>query len=316
MSLTASQIEQRRHGIGASEIAALVGEDAFQSPLDLWLKKTGRVKDEPSTQSEWGHRIEDLVCDQFAAKHGVTLVKSPTLTCDLFPLAMATPDRVIVVDGEAMASLEAKNVGYRMMHKWRKGSDAWRAPPYVCLQGQWQCLVGGFKTFHVAAFLGGRDDYDEAFAYDETLAGYLYEIAARFWRDHVIADVQPDPTNSAKDRDYLARRYPTSTGNLLSSDEEIDALARAYNVARADEKDAKSRKAEAQNKLCARIGDEGGFAAPWGQATWLPKGKGKTSWNKVALEAGASEALIAKHTKPPSKTFNLKFGDDDDDADE
>lgn len=313
MSLSAADLALRRHHIGASEIAALVGENPFSSPLDIWLKKTGRAEDKPSSQSEWGHRIEDLVAEVFAEKHGVTVVKSPTMVNEKYPIAMATPDRLIV--GQA-ACLEAKNVGHRMMHKWRRGSDAWTAPEYVRLQGQFQCLVGGFDRFHVAAFLGGRDDYDEAFAYDAELAGYLYEIAARFWRDHVIADVQPDPTNSAKDRDYLARRYPTTTGNLLSSDEEIDALARAYNVARADAKDAKARKDEAQNKLCARIGDQGGFAAPWGQATWLPKGKGKTAWAKVATEAGVPEALIAKHTKPPSKTFNLKFGDDDDDADE
>lgn len=315
MSLSAEDLKLRASHIGASEIAALVGEDAFQSPLDLWLKKTGRVADVRSSQSEWGHRIEGLVCDQFATKHGVTLAESGTLTCDLFPLAMATPDRVIVVDGEAVASLEAKNVGYRMMHKWRKGSDGWRAPPYVCLQGQWQCMVGGFSAFHVAAFLGGRDDYDEAFAYDAELAGYLYEIAARFWRDHVVADRQPDPTNSAKDRDYLARRYPTTTGNLLSSDEEIDALARSYAEARTLAKEAKSKKDEAQNKLQARIGDAGGYAAPWGQVTWLPKAKGSTAWAKVAVEAGADAALIAKHTKAPSRAFTLKYGDEDD-ADE
>lgn len=309
MGLTEQQIQQRKQGIGASEIAALVGEDSFQSPLDLWLKKTGRVKDEPSSQSEWGHRIEALVCDMFAARHEVTLYQSPTLTCDLFPLAMATPDRLIV--GEP-ASLEAKNVGYRMMHKWRLGSDGWRAPPYVQLQGQWQCMVGGFTRFHVAAFLGGRDDYDEAFAYDPNLAGELYEIAARFWRDHVIADRQPDPTNSAKDREYLARRYPTSTGNLLSSTEEIDALAREYAAARAAAKEAKSKKDEAQNKLQARIGDDGGYAAPWGQVTWLPKAKGSTAWAKVAVEAGANAALIAKHTKAPGRAFSLKFGDEDD----
>ena len=311
MSLSPSDLALRAGGIGASEIAALVGEDAFQSPLDLWLKKTGRVKSEASSQSEWGHRIEGLVCEMFAAKHGVELAVSPTLTSARHPLALATPDRLIV--GQS-ASLEAKNVGYRMMGKWRLGSDGWRAPPYVQLQGQWQCLVGGFERFHVAAFLGGRDDYDECFAHDEALTGELYEIAARFWRDHVVADVQPDPTNSAKDREYLARRYPTTTGKLLSSTEEIDALAREYNRLRANIKADSAAKNEAQNVLCARIADEGGYAAPWGQVTWLPKGKGKTAWAQVAIEAGASAALIAKHTSPPSKTFNLKFGDEDDDA--
>jgi len=309
MSLSVADLALRQGRIGASEIAALVGEDSFQSPLDLWLKKTGRVKDEPSTQSEWGHRIEGLVADQFAQKHGVTLAKTPTLTCDLFPLAAATPDRLIV--GQP-ACLEAKNVGYRMMHKWRVGSDGWRAPAYVQLQGQWQCLVGGFDRFHVAAFLGGRDDYDEAFAYDPQLAGELYEIAAKFWRDHVLADRQPDPTNSAKDREYLARRYPTTTGNLLSSTEEIDALARQYAAARTAAKEAKSGKDEAQNKLQDRIGEQGGYAAPWGQVTWLPKAKGSTAWAKVAVEAGADAALIAKHTKAPGRAFSLKFGDEDD----
>lgn len=67
----------RKQGIGSSDAATAVGLNPYQSPLELWMIKTGRdsafQKEENSigyAPMHWGTQLEPLVAKQYQAHTG------------------------------------------------------------------------------------------------------------------------------------------------------------------------------------------------------------------------------------------------------
>lgn len=317
MSLSAEQHAIRATGIGSSDIAGILGEDPFKSPLDVWLDKTGRASREGTLQTRMGQRSEEVIADEFAEKYGVQLVKCTTLRHLETPWIVATPDRRIV-GRDPIELVECKRVGYRMLARWHVANDVYVAPPYVQIQGTWQCLVEpeAPRGFWVAADIGGRDWYDEFFAYDAELADGLVGVAGRFWRDHVIADVAPDAGSTASARAYFDKKFARANGRTMPSTEEVERHARAYATHQRAESASKRLKDAAGTQLRSLLGEFEACGGPWGRVTWKAPARGRVSWEQVARAAGAGPDLIAAHTAAPSRAMRVKFLGLEDDTEE
>ena len=63
-------LELRRMGIGASDIAAVVGISPWSTPHQVWISKTTPDAPEPMTNEdmEWGLRVEGLILDETAER--------------------------------------------------------------------------------------------------------------------------------------------------------------------------------------------------------------------------------------------------------
>jgi putative phage-type endonuclease len=314
MSLSQEQLEFRKRGIGSSDIAAICGEDPNKSALDVWIDKTGRGGTwETNDQAELGHMVEPILAARFAARHGVEVETLTTMAHPDVPFAVATPDRWIRNTREL---IETKNVGYRMMRRWRGPAGSYATPPYVQIQEQWQCFVTGTLGVWTVALLGGRDFYEERFDADTEFAAALVSVAERFWEDHVLTGIPPEPDASEAAKRVLDRLYPKSNGRLIDSNDEIAEWAAKYAVARIAEKTAKTQRAEAANRLRALLGDASGTdEAPWGHVAWMDK-RGRTEWRAVAKELGATPDLIKKHTGPGARSLTVAWNGTDDEDEE
>src|SRR5690606_16478471 len=67
----------RKRGIGASDAAAAVGLSPYQSPLELWLIKTGRDAQLPKLDADndnsplyWGNVLEPIVAKHYSKRTG------------------------------------------------------------------------------------------------------------------------------------------------------------------------------------------------------------------------------------------------------
>src|SRR5690348_3040920 len=61
--------EIRSRGIGGSEIAAVVGLSPWVSRFALWHRKRGTLgKQTVNAGMDWGHRLEDAICEAWAEK--------------------------------------------------------------------------------------------------------------------------------------------------------------------------------------------------------------------------------------------------------
>ena len=70
-------LKVRKQGIGASDAAAAVGLNPYQSPLELWMIKTGRDgllpapdPDDIHTPLYWGNLLEPKVAEAYAKATG------------------------------------------------------------------------------------------------------------------------------------------------------------------------------------------------------------------------------------------------------
>ena len=75
-------LKVRKQGIGASDAAAAVGLNPYQSPLELWMIKTGRDgllpapnPDDIHTPLYWGNLLEPKVAEAYAKATGNKKVK-------------------------------------------------------------------------------------------------------------------------------------------------------------------------------------------------------------------------------------------------
>lgn len=67
-------LEERRSGIGGSDVAAVLGLSPYRTPLDLWEDKTGRARDWHQSESAyWGSTLEEVVAKEFSTRTGMKI---------------------------------------------------------------------------------------------------------------------------------------------------------------------------------------------------------------------------------------------------
>ncbi len=97
-------LELRSKGIGASEMAAVLGRSPYSSPFALWWAKRGGWTTTQSEDMEWGLRLEDAIAEKFAEEHPELWVGKPDHLLWAHPeheWLMCTPDRLAIgEDGE------------------------------------------------------------------------------------------------------------------------------------------------------------------------------------------------------------------------
>ncbi|EOA2606900.1 lambda-exonuclease family protein, partial [Enterococcus hirae] len=65
-------LEDRKRGIGGSDVATVLGLNKYKSPYQLWLEKTGQIelKDSESEPAYWGNVLEEVVAKEFQERTG------------------------------------------------------------------------------------------------------------------------------------------------------------------------------------------------------------------------------------------------------
>jgi putative phage-type endonuclease len=312
MSLTSAQQALRKTGIGASEIGSLVGAaGAWDTPLSLWAKKVGLVEDADDTDVpehvELGNLLEPVIAALYARRTGFELYEPGTLVHPTDPLRIATPDRLVRGQPRGAQIKKARSRG-----TWGKeGTD--EAPEAIICQVQWECSVVDLELEDVPVLFWGSHLAVYTIKRDDELIGGLAELASRWWRDHVVANVPPEPDGSERTKEALSKMFPKNRGRFIqlgapeigTMAAHVFALAQDYMLARDGGRDVEERKEEAGNALRLLIGDADGFDAPWGRVTWKQPANGKPSWKSIAEALGAPPELVAAHTPPPSRTLHV-----------
>lgn len=299
--LTDEQLEQRQHGIGASEIAAIAGLNPWKKPIDVWLEKTGRAQTAPQDlRQDLGHRMEGVIADLYAERTGATLLPCPTLVHPEEPWILATPDRIASFGDPARDRLlEIKLVGARLIAHWADDT----IPDYVVTQVLMQQHVTGIHEAEVAALLGGSDLRILSCPHMPEVIADLVEIGREFWFEHVMKDVPPPVDGSDSWARYIRARWPKDLLPVMKAPPEATAIARRLARAKEDLAAAEVRKAEAENAMKTLLADAAGFVGDGWRCTYKSTASNGVDWKAVALELGATPELQSKHTRPGSRRF-------------
>lgn len=193
----------RMSGIGGSEVAAVLGLNPWQTPVDVWKTKTGRdQRQETSEVMEWGHRLEPVVAAAYGAEHpeAELAVPPPLLRHPNYGHALASLDRLAHYPGETVA-VEVKT------------TRAWfdTVPVHVLAQVQWQMAVTGLGRAHIAVLNSGSRYREHAIEADPAWAAEALDYTRHWWRQHVENDRMPDPDPTRDDLGQLWQPDPAAS---------------------------------------------------------------------------------------------------------
>lgn len=316
LGLSEKQLILRQSGIGASEIAAVAG--IVPGAVAVWERKAGLAPEfEGTSLTEFGHRIEGVIADAYKDRHpGISIFTPGTLRHPKVPIALASPDRVVVPPNRRarevwQSLLEIKTVFFAGAQFGEEGTD--EVPEKYLAQVQWQLEVCDLQNATLVALVNG--DYREfPISRDREFGGLLLDAAQKWWTDYVVKGVPPPPDGSDEYASYLRRRYPSNLKPALQPTPELVAAVTYYRETKEHLDQAEALASEAKQELQALIGETEGIA---GLASWK-QNKPSTSvdWEAVAgelrryLAPGLDSViggLVAKHTttKPGARVLRL-----------
>ncbi len=279
--LTDAQLEQRKHGIGASEIGAVCGINPWRGPIDVWLDKTEGPRPLPSDaqhRCDWGTTLEPVIADWYSARHKVELHMSGTLVGPE-PWILATPDRLVYdTNGLPSSGIEIKVVGSRVASHWTEAHPA----DYVIAQCQWGLLVTGLDRWDIVASIAGAPPVSYEVLRDAEMIDMMIARGRALWK-HVQDRTPPEPDGTDSYRRYLARRYPDSSGSTRELPF-AGRYVRDFQRAQTDVRAAKWREDAAKNKLRELIGPDEAICGTWGRVTNRPTKKGNRTLRVTSYE--------------------------------
>lgn len=285
--LTEEQIEQRRSGIGGSEIAAVVGMSPFASPIQVWMEKTQGERRAQNERMRLGDLLEPVVLALYADRTGAELrTEVGTLTHPAHAHVLATPDAV-ACRGEEEWLLEAKACTWRKRIEWGEpGTD--EVPPHYLLQVQWTMAVTGLARADVAVLFGGETLEIYTVYGDPELQAWLIEESGHWWAKHVEGN-DPPPIDESDAATRWLQRIEQLRPEYLPATAEATAHATAYRRATAEEKQAKADRAWSGNHLRALVGEDAGIQGEGWRATWKADKNGKRTLRVTWLDNGGEE---------------------------
>ena len=210
----------REKTMGSSEITTILGLNQYSTPLQLWLKKTGRADHDKENDEMWlGSALEKTIGALYSRKTDRAVTHSDTLYAhDSHEWATASPDFLTSIAG-IDGLVECKNVTHRSKHKWENGEVA----DYAHLQLMWQLGVLGLKIGSVAALVGGsaRDFVYKDFEFSEKIFDSMLESASIF-QEAIKSDVPPGALGG--DIDYLNAIARPDTAKVIELPQNSESI--------------------------------------------------------------------------------------------
>lgn len=253
--LNGENLKNRKKGIGASDMAGILGLSKWSTPVSVFLSKTRDVVDFETGVTRRGHRLEDFVL--------YCLNKDTRLLISSVPQTIFHPQKEFILchlDAVALLKdnlgqleedkiIEAKTQHLSQRNKWgAKWTD--QIPEHIFIQAQYQLLVTGrnevlipvlfakeeiFKSMTIALdihplnYKNLYDQYNNLFEFqiykvkrNEDLIIILFSKAIDFWENHVLKNIAPE----ARNIEEIKALFPTPSVNktIEANETDIEAL--------------------------------------------------------------------------------------------
>lgn len=246
-------LDWRRGGIGASDVAGILGLSPWASPWSVWADKVGLLSDREANEAmEAGHWLELAVGPWFAHKTGLYVAGEqmrcehrdhPTHRCTLDGYVGETPD--VSIDN-ALGGLEIKHEAFG--RRWDT------VPAHYQCQGQWQMHVGDLERVWFAVLRGRTLDIHELVR-DQADIDLMVDRVNRFWAEHVLTGTPPATDGHQATLDALAEVYPTGEPDSTLALDDLAETVAEWKWAKAEVKAVEEAEAEAAAAIKAALGE-------------------------------------------------------------
>lgn len=299
----AAWLENRKAGIGSSEVASIVGLNPYESKYQLWLRKTGQTPAKEETFfMKAGHYLEDAVARFFEDESGYTIIKR-SASEDIYvhpdyEWARVSPDRTFWLSdthNDDKGILECKTT--------QREIDPDNIPPYWFTQVQYQLGVMGRKKAAIAWLSAGRVfDYREI-EFVPDYFNWLMEQVEEFYTKNVLGGEEPELTTV----EDVLNKYPISSATFVEASPEISGIISSLKEKKETKRILEEEIGELEDKIKLAIGEaeslnyQGSVLCTWKSA------KDGKKFDEKAFKAENPE-LWNKYVKtvPGSRRFLVK----------
>ena len=292
MTDRADWLNWRRTGLGASDIAGVLGISPWASPFSVWASKTDAHDDDKDTDAmEFGRRAEVMVVPWFTERTGLDVASVQTRCthhddqwklCTVDGFVSDTPFTA------ALGVLEIKTTS-ASAEEWANG-----VPVYYQCQATWVMHVTDtsqcwFAVLHLAF---GRPRF-EVYEFHRDLADeqFVVERCEQFWTDHVVTGTPPPVDAHEATTDAIKAHWSTGEG-AIDADATGRRIVQRLHAHKATAALLEQNITEAENELRALIGDhetlthDGQVIASWKSqdAARLDTKAMRAAWPDIAAE--------------------------------
>ena len=303
--------EERRKGIGGSDVGAIMGANPYCSIVKLYKEKKGEV-DPPSLNHamEWGNLLEDVIAKKYAkdnnfyfdpdavplnhdseyvpcpdANDGV-IYKPSIIRSPKDKWAYAQPDFYVQTgepDRYELSGIEVKTVSEGMYRKYWANNEI---PPWQYYQVVWYSIVTGidhWKLVGLAPHLRLSTDpilvhalYMDADTKTKVLSkvGYFWSCLESGVMPHIEKPSEAD----------LKLLYPTNTMDMVQSSSTIDAAVKRLYDVRMQKAPLETEEDTLKNLIKSHMGNAGKLISQEGEelaSFKSPRPKVKTDYKDI-----------------------------------
>ncbi len=192
----------RKTGITGTDAGAITGMNPYVSAFQVYQDKISvDIEDTDNEAMRQGRDMEEYVAARFTEATGLKVRRANAIfQNEDHPVMLADFDRILVGGG---AGLECKTVSPYSADKWADGN----IPLHYQMQVQHYLAVSGFETWYICALIFGKELVIRQINRDEELINYLITLEERFWDEHVMKHVIPDPDGTANCSKQIAQMY-------------------------------------------------------------------------------------------------------------
>lgn len=293
-------LEERRKGIGGSDIAAIMGLSPWKTAYQVYQEKRREVNDwQGNEATDWGKRMEPALRQWYSDVTGRNVhLPDKILYHSKYPFMLASLDGFT----DEPRGVEIKTA--RSSKGWGEPGTN-EIPEYYILQIQHYMAVTGFKVFDVPVSIAGGSPEIYEVPHDDELQELIIEACAEFWQ-RVQDGNPPDPVSYA---DAVHRFGKSDRQGLVVAPESILQDINALRSIRDRIKIIEADEEFLKGKIIIALGDNGDtLTDPEGKALVTYKlSNGRKTFDAKALERDHPE-IYQKYLKQsePCRRFLLK----------
>ena len=216
----AAWLAARNEGIGASEVASVVGLNPWETPLQLWRKKLGI--DPPQEENFFmkaGHYLEDAVARFYSDESGREIISSSAEDFMFVdkdkPFLRVSPDRTFWLPNMAHND---DNKGILECKTTQRTIDPDDLPKHWFCQVQMNLGVAGYEQGSLAWLCSGREFGYKDIEFAPDFYAWLVEETERFWVDNVLGKKEPEAINV---QDILIKYSRHTDGKVIEVSDDL-----------------------------------------------------------------------------------------------
>lgn len=248
--ITAEIKEKRKHHIGSSDIAAIIGSHPQATAHDVWMNKYYGAEIPTTEAMETGNEFEPLIIKSLAEKFNLIVITETSLLYYECPF-----NKIFACNLDAKCVNEHAGIEV----KYTTIPDGWGEtgseliPEHFLLQVQHQLMCTGFNYNYVGVWIHRSHGFDKRYFKifrNEKMIKQIEIIGTAWWNKYVVGKIAPEmtlPPNSELAKSI--KRIPEKV-NDISAETWL-----GYEDAKKHLKEAEDEKKIAFQKVLDELGD-------------------------------------------------------------